>query len=125
MFLVEMISWWYSDGWKCHLDRLSNSVKASSDFFSIKQLAITLFEPFRQISANQVEGAINVVIQSFFDRLLSRFVGFFMRSLIIFAGCVAVLFQSVFGLLIVLVWFALPFLPFIGIILSILRVSIG
>lgn len=123
MFLVEMISWWYGDGWKCRLLMGINRIKSSADFFSIKQMIVTLFEPFRQISASKKDGSINVIVQSFFDRLVSRFVGFFMRMTMIIAGVVTILSQVIYGCIIVFVWALVPLFPFVGLIFSILRLS--
>lgn len=124
MFLVDMISWWYNDGWKGQLTNSVNRLKSSADFFSIGQSIATLFEPFRQISADKIDGAINVVIQSFFDKLLSRFIGFIMRTFMIALGIIVMLSQIVFGVVIVILWFLIPFLPFVGLVLSILKVPL-
>lgn len=124
MFLVGMISWWYGDGWKDRVAISINRLKISADFFSIKQMLATLFEPFRQISANKVDGSINVKIQSFFDRLLSRFIGLFMRTFMIIAGIIIIAIQAIFGAIIAILWAAIPLLPFVGLIISVLRLNI-
>ncbi len=116
MFLVGILSWWYGVGLADRFKMTQNRIRMSLDFFSISLLLTTLFEPFRQISSNRVGGALNVQLQSFFDRLISRFVGAFMRMIMIIIGCLVIFFQLIFGLIILIFWIILPILPIVGVI---------
>lgn len=118
MFLVGILSWWYGDGLVSRFKIIENRLKSSADFFSIGLLFSTLFEPFRQISADRADGPINIQIQSFFDRLLSRFIGAFMRIIMIFVGIIVMFLQVLFGLLVLVFWSVLPLLPAVGIIIT-------
>jgi hypothetical protein len=55
---------------------------------------------------------------AFFDRLLSRFIGFVVRIFIIVAGIIAMTVQFVCGLVIALLWPCIPLLPIAGIVVS-------
>lgn len=118
--MVGLISWWYGDGWKNRVSRLFFEIRKTFDFFSIQQMIATLVDPYRQISANQISGSFNVVIQSFFDRLLSRAIGFIMRSFLIIAGLLTIVLQAVFISVLIVIWPLIPLLPFAGLILWVL-----
>ena len=91
-----------------------------ADFFSIGLLLRTLFQPFRQISADETgeKGGIQGALVAFFDRLLSRIIGFVVRVCIIIAGIIVMTLQFVFGALLALLWPCIPLLPIAGIIVS-------
>lgn len=116
MFLVGIMSWWYGDGWKGQLRRIRDRLTATAQYFSIGQLLSTLFSPFRQISAGRVNGSIGAQLRAFFDKTLSRVIGAIVRSFTIIAGLVALLFQSVFELIILIIWLILPAFPVVGLI---------
>ena len=118
MFLVGIFSWWYGEGLISRFKLSKDRLKSSADFFSIGLLLSTLFEPFRQISADGIDGPIKIRIQSFFDRLLSRFIGAFMRLLMIFAGIIIMFLQILFSCLVVIFWLVLPISPVAGLIVA-------
>lgn len=124
MFLVGILSWWYSDGLASRLKIIANRLKSSADFFSIGLLFSTLFNPFRQISANETGGSINIQIQSFFDRLLSRTIGAFMRFMMIIIGIIVITLQSISGFIILLFWLVTPLLPIAGLIVATIGAAI-
>jgi len=95
---------------------------AVADFFSIGLLAKTLFSPFRQISAGNVSGPIGVQLRAFFDRLVSRFVGAFVRTSMIIIGTLALFLQSLLGFVTLIIWLIFPFLPVAGLILCVIGV---
>ena len=114
MFIVGILSWWYGDGWRQRFAITRESILKTNDFFSITLLLKTLFTPFRQISAGKVRGPIGVQLQAFLDRLFSRLIGAFVRSIVIFIGVFGIFFHAVFGAIIMVVWAVLPVLPLIG-----------
>lgn len=116
MFLVGIISWWYGGGWKGQLQRVHDRLAATAAFFSIGQLFSTLFSPFRQISAEDSNGSAAALLRSFFDKTLSRVIGAIVRLFTIFAGIVALLFQGIFEVIILIVWLVLPMFPVAGFI---------
>lgn len=118
MFLVGLISWWYGRGWIGQLQRMGLRFKATVDFFSIPQLVATLFSPFRQISAGpSAEAGIAGAFRSFLDKLVSRLIGGFVRSMTILAGLFVIVLQSVYEVLVLIGWWLLPVLPLVGLVL--------
>lgn len=117
MFLVGMISWWYGRGWRGQFNRVRHRLGQTAAFFSIGQLASTLFAPFRQISAGKVSGPFGVIIRAFFDQLISRTIGAIVRFFTIIIGLVVLLAQAVYEFVILVVWLFLPIFPVIGLIM--------
>ncbi len=124
MFLVGIFSWWYGEGFVLRAKLFKDRLKSSADFFSIGLLLSTLFEPFRQISADRAGGSIKIQLQSFFDRLLSRFIGAFMRILMILVGIIVMFLQGLFGCLVMVFWLILPFLPVAGLIATLIGLAL-
>jgi hypothetical protein len=120
MFLVGILSWWYGNGWLSRIQLIKERLAASADFFSVGLLASTLFAPFRQISVGRVSGPIGDQIRAFFDRLISRIVGGFVRTFMIVFGLVAMFIQVVFGGIVLLLWLILPLLPVVGLIATVI-----
>ncbi len=117
MLLGGLLSWWYGLGWAKLMHGVLSRVHAVLGFFSVWQLLGSLFAPFRQISAGQVQGSISARFAAFGDRLLSRFVGAFVRLLLIVIGLLITLLVGLFGLILIIVWPFVPVLPLVGIYL--------
>lgn len=117
MIMLALFSWWYGQGWGRLAHRVGQRTGDVLGFFSVGTLAATLFAPFRQISAGQVQGDPSMQMRAFFDRLFSRFFGAFLRSIMIVIGLLAALFSGLFGIVQIAVWPFIPFLPVIGIVL--------
>ena len=120
MFLVGMLSWWYTKGWIKLIQMIKNRLVMSSDTFSILLLLRSLFNPFRQISASSDAITLNDKFKAFFDKLLSRCIGFVVRIFMIIIGLIFMVIQIVFGLLVIIFWLILPVLPIVGIIMAII-----
>lgn len=117
MFVVGILSWWYSAGWRQRFTMLKERLANTIDYFSIDLLARTLFAPFRQISAGTVNGSLGVKLHAFLDRLISRMIGAMVRSTMIVVGIGAIFLHSVIGIISLTVWAIIPLLPLIGILL--------
>ncbi|TWP26500.1 hypothetical protein EUA60_02230 [TM7 phylum sp. oral taxon 346] len=111
MFIVGMISWWYSVGWKRAAVDVWESIERLYDTFSLGLLLKTLFAPWRQISAGKVRGPIGVQLRAFFDRLVSRIIGGFIRTITLMIGVVALCVMLLIGLLRLAIWPLIPFMP--------------
>ena len=114
MFIVGILSWWYGAGWQQRFAMLRERLATTNDYFSIDLLATTLFAPFRQISAGQVNGPLGVKFRAFLDRLISRCIGAMVRSAMIIIGVAAILLHSVIGCITLIMWALVPLLPFVG-----------
>ena len=111
MFVVGIFSWWYSAGWKMMIARVHESLLDVYDYFSLGLLLKTLFAPWRQISAGRVRGSLSVQLQAFFDRLVSRIIGGFIRTFVLIIGSIVVSAAAVIGLAKILVWPLVPIFP--------------
>lgn len=120
MFIVGILSWWYSGGLLARFERVRERVVSTIDYFSIDLLLRTLFSPFRQISAGRVDGPIGVKWHAFVDRLVSRCIGGIVRSGTILLGIIAIVLSIIIGLIMMLLWLIVPILPFVGVILTII-----
>ncbi|HEY8992341.1 MAG TPA: hypothetical protein VIM37_00655 [Candidatus Microsaccharimonas sp.] len=120
MFLVGIISWWYGSGWKGQLRRIRDRLASTAGYFSIGQLFATLFSPYRQISAGSVNGSIGAQLRAFFDKTLSRVIGAIVRLFTILAGIIILVFQSLFELVVLIIWLLLPAFPVIGLIVFVI-----
>ena len=115
MFIVGILSWWYGAGWQQRFAMLRERLATTNDYFSIDLLATTLFAPFRQISAGQVNGPLGVKFRAFLDKLISRCIGAMVRSTMIIIGVAAILLHSVIGCVTLVMWALVPALPFVGV----------
>lgn len=120
MLLANFLSWWYGRGWRWRVSLIKERLLSTADYFSFGLLIQTLFSPFRQISAGQVEGSLETRWRAFVDRLLSRFIGAFMRTLLILIGIIAISLTVVISLLVLILWAVVPVLPIAGILLAVI-----
>ena len=114
MFLVGLLQWWYGRGWVSQVALFKEHLAGISSFFSIGQLAGTLFAPFRQISVGAVNGSVGVQLRAFFDKTLSRCIGAIVRLFTIFAGIMTLVVSTIVESLLLAIWLLLPAFPVIG-----------
>ena len=118
MFLVGLVSWWYTGGWRAQWSRSVDQFFGTVDFFSIGQLLETFFSPFRQISAGGAASeAIGDLFRAFVDKLFSRIVGAVIRFFAVIIGVCAIILQALYQLVILVAWLFVPILPVAGLIL--------
>ena len=120
MFLVGLISWWYGTGLRRQGASISERLSATAEFFSIGQLASTLFAPFRQISAGQVRGPVAVQLRAFFDRSFSRVFGAIIRLCTIIFALLTLLLQLIYLVIVFVGWLIVPILPVVGLIAAVI-----
>lgn len=118
MFLVGLLNWWYGEGWRLQWRRARGYLSSTAGFFSLGQLAATLFAPFRQISAGQVNGPVGVQFRAFLDRSFSRVFGAVFRSIFIVVGVITLAFVVIYSALVIVFWLVIPILPVAGLILT-------
>lgn len=121
MIVLELFSWWYGAGWRGLTHRVMARVDHVLELFSVSILLRTLFSPFRQISAGQVQGPMNVQMRAFFERLFSRFFGAFLRSSLVVMGFISAVVAGLLGLLQLLLWPIVPLLPVAGLVATVTR----
>lgn len=119
MLVFSLIGWWYGAGFLGRLRGLGRRLGRTADTFSIGLMFKTLFNPFRQIDAGASGQGPAGMLQAFFSRLISRFVGFFMRLGLIIFGAIILLVQAVLSVVIAVLHLAVPLLPVGGVIMMI------
>lgn len=112
--VMAFFLWWYGEGWQRQLQAVVTRMTSLADFFSLELIVQTLFAPFRQISAGRVDGPIGMQLQAFIDRTVSRFIGALVRLAVLMTGLIAILSSALIGIIYVLIWPLVPFLPLIG-----------
>lgn len=118
MFIVGILSWWYTDGWKGQFRAVQAHLAKTLDYFSIDLLLKTFFSPFRQISAGKVRGPLGVQMRAFFDNLISRWIGSMVRGTIIVIGSIWIVISAVLYSVFALLWAVVPLLPIVGVYLA-------
>lgn len=118
MFIVGLLSWWYGAGWRRCAVSVGDGLLNIYDYFSIDLLIKTLFSPFRQISAGQVNGPLGVQFRAMLDKLISRVIGAIMRSVVIVIGSVALLLSVLLGLARIILWPLVPLVPVVAVVLA-------
>lgn len=118
MLVLDLLYWWYSRGFLELFARLKERLKDAEDFFSIRLLIKNLFSPFRQISAQGTNSlALSERFKAFIDLLISRIVGATVRFLLLIVGIIVIIAQTLIGLVMIVVWPALPLSVVGGVIL--------
>jgi hypothetical protein len=121
MVIWLSLRWWYGAGWQWAIKRaIVERLQWCNQTFSITALIRTLFAPFKQ-THSQPGGSIDIRLHAFFDNVISRFVGFFARLFIIFAGLFIGLLALMSGFVFVALW---PLAP-LAIPLSLIMLAIG
>lgn len=118
MYVWAFLRWWYGVGWSGRLDAVKLRLAKTSDYFSIPLLARNLFQPFRQISAGSVRGSLEVQFRAWLDRLISRFIGSIIRTIMILVGGIWWLVLTVISGIWLIIWALLPVLPLVGLWLA-------
>ena len=115
---MAFFSWWYGEGWRRQVSRVSDRMMGLIDTFSIDLLLRTWFSPFRQISSGSVQGPIGVQIRAMIDKIISRCIGAMIRTVMIGIGILSIMVVGVFSVMELLVWPLLPFGPVLGLVVA-------
>lgn len=107
MLIRAFISWWYGEGWRTITVGIKTRIRGAYQGFSIPILLRTLFEPWKRI-ITYPGATLQAKMQAVLDNLISRLVGFTMRSLALMAGTVLIVGQFLGGILLIGLWPVLP-----------------
>lgn len=107
MLVLSFFSWWYGRGWKEVITGIGPRVQGVAASFSMGQLTRTLFAPWRRIVAAPGTG-LGGKLRAWGDNIVSRAVGFVVRLIVLFAGCLITLVVIVVSLIEVVIWPLLP-----------------
>jgi len=118
MFIWLCVRWWYGAGWAYAWRRgVVERLEWCESTFSMSTLVRTLFSPFKQTYVGRVRGSIGVHVRAAVDSLVSRVIGFLVRSVLLLAGTVCSLFVLLSGLAFLFLWAFFPALPIISVVL--------
>ncbi len=115
LLITSLFRWWYSDGFSERLQITSVRLESMIDYFSFSLLLKTLFSPYRQISAGNVDGSLEVKMRASLDRLFSRVIGAVIRLIIMTVGAFVAGVLVLYSVVGIIVWGLLPFLPIVGV----------
>ncbi|MDO4684397.1 MAG: hypothetical protein Q4B06_01685 [Candidatus Saccharibacteria bacterium] len=119
MFIVGLLRWWYGDGYLRRARLCMLRLESAMDYFSIGLLLKTMFALFRQDGAGRVDGSLGLKLRMFAERLISRFIGACVRSVVLVVGLLVITLMALVSVVILLAWGIMPFVPVIGCILAI------
>lgn len=118
MIILLCLRWWYSAGWLWVLQSvLIDRCTWVLETFSAGDLLRTLFAPFRQTYAGSIKGPLGLQIRAFFDRLISRVIGFVVRSFLLIMALVGLIVVFVVAIVGLIAWPFIPLLPIFGLFL--------
>jgi hypothetical protein len=109
MVIADILIWWYGAGWKHLVQRWTEAVRRIGLQFSVPLLARTLFAPWRRIISYGNESFIDG-LKAALDNGVSRFVGFWVRVIVILTAGLLMCLLAVVGLIATLLWPLLPLL---------------
>jgi len=118
MFVLLLLSWWYSRGWAWVVERILGRFKVINEVFSVGILLRTLFAPWKQI---QTAKTFQNFFQSTLDNFISRMIGAVVRIGMLLTAMVLSLLVLTIGLALVIVW---PMIPLLIIVLSLISLGV-
>ena len=107
MILVEILSWWYRQGWVAILRASERRLSQVSHLFSVPILIRTWFAPWRRI-ITYPGASIEARLRAIGDNMVSRAVGFTVRSLVLFSAGIMLMFTAILSGIQLLVWPLIP-----------------
>src|SRR4030042_5764398 len=112
---MEFLTWHYTAGFKYFLDFWASTFSSVNHYFSIGLLMTSLFAPWKRLLDEKKESGIDFarIFSRLTFNLVSRGIGFVVRSILIIVGIIATLSVFIVGVASFIFWAALPFLDFL------------
>lgn len=107
MLVFSFLSWWYGRGWKQVFESLGPRLRGVAESFSVAQLMRTLFQPWRRI-VTYPGTSLDAKARAMLDNLVSRGIGFVVRSGVLIGAFFAAVGIGLFTFLEVIAWPLLP-----------------
>lgn len=115
MIALQFIYWYLIDVPKQILRAWKNFLKFNLEYFSIPLLLKTFFSHWRRYEWVYPKGfRMGKYIEIFFSNIISRVLGMLMRIILISTGIIIEILIFFIGGIILIGWFILPILLFIG-----------
>lgn len=117
-FLGDIFGWWYSKGIRDFFIYLKAILAKITDIFSVKLLLLTYFSPWKR-DVVSIEGApLNEVLRVFIFNLVSRLIGFIIKTIILFIYLLVLVVFFALALSLIIIWLFLPLISILGIIIG-------
>lgn len=110
MLLVAFVHWWYGPGWRDTSDRLVTRLHDTYLTFSVPILLSTMFAPWKRI-ITYPGVSLGDKLRAILDNLVSRVVGFIVRSLALLTAVLIMSAYAIVGGAVLLLW---PLIPLLG-----------
>jgi hypothetical protein len=107
MLFGEFFRWWYGAGWSLAIANVKKHLKNTQAQFSVPTLIATLFSPWRRVTTEPGR-SLDAHFRAMLDNLISRFVGFGIRILVLLAAAIILFLTVILGGLQIILWPALP-----------------
>lgn len=115
MTIVEFLKWYYYHVPKDLFTIWGNFLRFFYHFFGIPYHLATLFRPWHLIVVRfEEEDKVKAFFYNVASRIIGSVMGMIVRLITIFAGFIGIVLAFIVGILIPVLWFALPFLMVIG-----------
>src|SRR3990167_8829245 len=108
--LFEFFAWWYGPGWLQAWRDSLNWAQKVQQAFSVDILLKTLFSPWKRI-VSLPGRSIDEKFRAAIDNLVSRVIGFVVRSLVLISALVMIAVTAVAGVVLAILW---PLVPLLG-----------
>lgn len=109
MIFLELLRWWYGPGWVQAFNNIGERFNKIARIFAIPTLLKTLFSPWKRIMTTNAKG-IDAMMRAMVDNLVSRTVGFMVRSTVLWTAVFLLGGSLIYGVLLVIVWPLVPVL---------------
>lgn len=105
-------SWYYGEGINEYLEIWKDFLSFFWRYFSVRELFLTLFSPWRKDVAHRYWRGWNPLksLELFGENLFSRLIGSIVRSFVILAGIAVLFFTLIGGLALLFIWLSFPIL---------------
>ncbi len=120
MIAFEILTWWYRQGWAQVAKNAKQRFRKVSYLFSLPILVRTLFAPWHRTISYPGAG-IEAQLRAMGDNLVSRMVGFAVRSLVLLTAGIMLAACAILAVAQLVIW---PLLP-PAIIFSVIKGIVG
>lgn len=102
------LQWVYRDAPSAYMSYIQDTLFGIYSYFSIDLLSKTLFSPWRHDSVDMSRLPIRYWGQAIGANLISRSIGFVVRSGVIVSGCVFIFVTGIGSVIFIMSWYLLP-----------------
>lgn len=109
LFIPQYLRWHYTQAWRDLLDNCHSLIRFVTLFFSFRELFKTLFSPWRRLGESYAKGFDpESFLSTFIVNSITRMFGFFVRSIVLIIGLVALLLAYMLSFFIFAAWLLYP-----------------